>query len=84
MEIKEVRKISKTVAEALDYFRIVPRVILIAYSYIMYDIIQWFMVLEAPSTEQASLIITTIGVAGAIIGLYQNSGKVWKKEDFDE
>ena len=84
MTLNEKRKISMAIAEGLDYFRIVPRLILISYSYLMYEVVQWFMELKAPTTEQASLIVTLLGVAGAIIGLYQKGGKAWSKEDFND
>ena len=84
MSIKKNRRLLKSVAEALDYFRIVPRIILVAYAYVMFDIIQWFMLLETPDTEQSLLVITVIGVAGGVIGLYQTSGKKWTKQDFED
>lgn len=84
MSLNEKRKLSMSIAEALDYFRVVPRIILVAYSYITYQSITWFMKLESPTTEQSALIVTILGVAGAIIGLYQKSGKTWTKDDFSD
>lgn len=84
MDLNQKRKIAMSIAEAMDYFRLVPRLILISYSYLMYEVVQWFMLLKAPTTEQASLIVTLLGVAGAIIGLYQSGGKTWTKEDFKD
>ncbi len=84
MNLNEKRKTAMSIAEGMDYFRLVPRLILICYSYLMYEVVQWFMTLNAPTTEQASLIVTLLGVAGAIIGLYQKGGKAWSKEDFED
>jgi len=84
MNFDEKRRMAMSIAECVDYFRVVPRVILVCYSFMMYEVVQWFMALNAPSTEQASLIVTLLGVAGAIIGLYQKGGKTWTKEDFKD
>lgn len=84
MDLNNKRKIAMSFAEAMDYFRIVPRIILVCYSIMMYEVVQWYMELTNPTTEQASLIVTLLGIAGAIIGLYQKGGKAWSKDDFND
>lgn len=77
MNIDDKRLYAMGLAEALDYFRIVPRLILVSYSYMMYEVIQWFMDLTNPNAEQAGFVVSVIGIAGVIISLYQKSGRDW-------
>ena len=77
MNIDDKRLYAMGLAEALDYFRIVPRLILVSYSYMMYEVIQWFMDLTNPNAEQAGFVVSVIGIAGVIISLYHKSGRNW-------
>jgi hypothetical protein len=74
----DVRLILITTAEAIDYFRVVPRMILCGYGYMTYEIVQWFMKLESPTVEQASLLVTIIGIASVVINLYEKSKTIWE------
>jgi hypothetical protein len=81
-------KIKKTVkdklldfAEIFDAFRIIPRGILIAFGYLVYYVIDWYMKLPEPSTQHAALVTTVVGASAAVIGLYNNSGRPWNKKD---
>jgi hypothetical protein len=58
----------------LTDLRIIPRLMVLGYGYMLYDITQWFMTLPAPETQQAALITTVYGAAAAIFGLYTNTG----------
>lgn len=64
-------------AMLLDAFRVVPRLVLIGYSYLVYYVVNWFMNLENPVTQQAALVTTVVGASAAVIGLYNNSGTKW-------
>ena len=68
-------------AELIDAFRIVPRLILAMYAIFLYDICQWFMALENPGNAQSAFIVTVVGIAGVVVGLYQNSGRQWGKNN---
>jgi hypothetical protein len=57
----------------LHDFRLVPRALTIGYAWILYDTIEWFQLLEAPTTQQTILLSTVVGMSGAIFGLYTNS-----------
>ena len=76
-EIDSVRQTHLAMAELIDAWRIVPRMIIFGYCYYVWDVTQWFMGLENPNTQQAALISTIIGVAGIVFGLYTNSGRKW-------
>jgi len=63
-------------SEVLDSYRLVPRALLLATGYLVWEVTQWFMFLEAPTVEQSALVVTITAIIPAVIGLYQNSGKV--------
>lgn len=62
-------------SEVLDAFRVVPRLLLLATGYLVWHVINWFMGLEDPGTQQAALVTTVTAIIPAVIGLYQNTGK---------
>lgn len=57
-------------AEAVDAWRIFPRAFITVYIYLLYEVVIWFMSLEAPTTQQAGLISIMTGVGAAWFGLY--------------
>ena len=62
--------------KAPEYFsrwRIFPRVFISMYIYLLYDVVQWFMVLSEPNTQQAGLVSVLVGSGAAWFGLYVNS-----------
>ena len=58
------------VANILDRFRIVPRLIMLAYIYAFYQSTMWFMSLADPTNAQAAFISTIVGAGAAFFGLY--------------
>ncbi len=58
----------------LNRLRVVPRVIVAGYGWIIYDVVQWFMALPDPNTQQASLISVLIGVSVPVFGFYMQGG----------
>lgn len=65
------------VAEAMDYLRIVPRTIIVGYSWLLYEVVWWFMALESPNMEQSALVSVMVTIAGVVVGLYTKSGHSW-------
>jgi hypothetical protein len=62
--------------KAPEYFsrwRIFPRVFISMYIYLLYDVVQWFMLLPDPNTQQAGLVSVLVGSGAAWFGLYVNS-----------
>ena len=57
------------IAGQLDRFRIVPRLIMIAYIYAFYSSTIWFMALSNPTNAQAAFISTIVGAGAAFFGL---------------
>ena len=56
--------------EYFDKWRVFPRIFISVYIYLLYDVVQWFMDLNDPNTQQAALVSTMIGVGAAWFGLY--------------
>lgn len=73
------KKMTLRIAETIDGFRVFPRLLLAAYAYLVYDVIQWFMGLTTPNTQQSALVTTVTAMSAVVIGLYQNSGRKWGK-----
>ena len=63
------------IAQALDSWRIIPRLFLSVYMYLLYFTTFWFMDLPDPSFEQSGLISIVVGAGAAWFGLYTNSHK---------
>jgi len=57
-------------AGLLDKFRVIPRLVMLAYIYAFYKSITWFMTLSEPSNAQAMFISTIVGAGAAFFGLY--------------
>lgn len=61
---------------APEYFsrwRLFPRAFISMYIYLLYDVVQWFMALPDPNTQQAGLVSVLVGSGAAWFGLYVNS-----------
>ena len=54
----------------LDKFRVIPRLIMLAYIYAFYSSTVWFMALADPTNAQAAFISTIVGAGAAFFGLY--------------
>lgn len=58
----------------IDNFRVVPRLMVAGYGWLMYDVAVWFMALEDPTNPQSLFVSTMVGASAAVFGLYTNSG----------
>ena len=58
------------IAGHLDRFRVIPRMIMLAYIYAFYSATTWFMALSDPTNAQAAFISTIVGAGAAFFGLY--------------
>ena len=85
--IDQTRKVHLAMAEAVDAWRIIPRLLVGGYAYLIFKTVDWYMnlhpyllgdhVVEAPTTQHAALVTAVVGVGAAVFGLYTNSGKKW-------
>ena len=57
-------------AGLLDKFRVIPRLIMLAYIYAFFQSTVWFMSLSDPTNAQAAFISTIVGAGAAFFGLY--------------
>ena len=62
-------------AQAVDAWRIFPRVFLSVYIFLLYYSTMWFMALPEPSLEQSGLISIIVGAGAAWFGLYAGTSK---------
>ena len=62
-------------AQAVDAWRIFPRVFLSVYIFLLYYSTMWFMALPEPSLEQSGLISIIVGAGAAWSGLYAGTSK---------
>ena len=70
---------------APEYFsrwRLFPRAFISMYIYLLYDVVQWFMLLPEPNSQQAGLVSVLVGSGAAWFGLYVNSSTT-KYEEFE-
>ena len=62
--------LSNKIAGTLDKFRLIPRLVMLAYCWAFYSSINWYMTLTDPSNAQAMFISTIVGAGAAFFGLY--------------
>ena len=62
--------ITNKIAGLLDKFRVIPRLVMLAYIYAFYQSVTWFMQLPDPTNAQAMFISTIVGAGAAFFGLY--------------
>ena len=66
------------IAELIDAFRVVPRLWLIGYGWMLVHVTDWFMVLTEPNTQQAALVSTVWGAGAMITAFYVQTGRKWQ------
>jgi len=62
-------------AEAVDSWRIFPRIFISVYIYLLYSVVIWYTELPAPTMEQSGLISVVVGAGAAWFGLYTGTSK---------
>ena len=60
-------------ARAIDSWRIVPRIFITTYIFLLYKVVIWYMELPSPSMEQSGLVSIVVGAGAAWFGLYTGS-----------
>ncbi|MBT8421398.1 MAG: hypothetical protein KJO08_11150 [Gammaproteobacteria bacterium] len=66
-------------AQAIDSWRIFPRIFITTYIVLLYQVVNWFMELEDPSMEQSGLVSVVVGAGAAWFGLYLGSSRKFKE-----
>lgn len=62
-------------AQAVDSWRIFPRIFISVYIILVYKVVIWFMSLTEPNIEQSGLVSIVVGAGAAWFGLYLGSSK---------
>lgn len=65
------------IAEIIDAYRVVPRIILGLYAFFVWYVVNWYLPIPNPTTGQTALVTTIAGSIPVVVGLYQNSGRNW-------
>lgn len=61
--------------EDLDRWRLIPRLVMLCVLLFTYRVVEWYMGLEFPTTQQTSLVATMTGCLTGSFGLFLGSGK---------
>lgn len=61
-------------AEAVDAWRVFPRIFISVYMYLLIHVVVWFTHLDNPTMEQSGLISVVVGSGAAWFGLYTGTG----------
>jgi len=70
-------------AEAIIALRIIPSVVVVAYTWFVWDVWQWFVSLPNPSSSQMGALTSVLGLAAAVFGFYVNGGNKFDWGRFD-
>ncbi|MFW0778391.1 MAG: hypothetical protein ACN2B6_11820 [Rickettsiales bacterium] len=61
-------------ANFFNKLRIAPRMLVAGYSAILFDVFDWYMALNAPSTEQTAFVSAVTLAGGGIFKFYTETG----------
>ena len=70
------------IPELISNYRMVPRLMMVAYGWAFMEVITWFMALEAPNNAQAGLVSVVVGAGAGWFAIYVN-GKATKIKNKD-
>ena len=62
-------------AKAIDSWRILPRIFITTYIYLLYKVVIWYMNIADPTLEQSGLVSIVVGAGAAWFGLYTGTSK---------
>ena len=68
-------------AQAIDKWRVWPRMLITLYGVMLYKVTDWFMTLPDPTNAQSAFVSVVVGAGAAWFGLYCGSGSSSKKAE---
>ena len=68
-------------AQAIDKWRVWPRLLITLYGVMFYRVTDWFMTLPDPTNAQSAFVSVVVGAGAAWFGLYCGSGSSSKKAE---
>jgi len=72
------------IAELIDAYRMIPRILLLSVAYLVWDTIEWYKLLDNPTSQQSALITTVTAIIPFVINFYLSSGRKWQDKDKDK
>lgn len=69
------------IAECFNRLRVIPRILVAGYGVLVWQVVDWFMSLPSPDTQQAALVTTVVGASGIVFGFYMQGGITGKRND---
>ena len=70
------------IPELMSNWRLIPRLMMVAYGWAFYEVITWFMALDNPNNAQAGLVSVVVGAGAGWFAIYVN-GKATKIKNKD-
>lgn len=70
----------KITPEKINAWRIIPRLMVLGFAYVVWDVGNWFMALEDPTNSQAGFSATVYGAIPFVINFYCNTGGASNRE----
>ena len=61
--------------ETLDQWRVIPRLLMIMMLISTYRVVEWYMALPDPTTQQTTLVSIMTGMLSGSFGLFLGSGR---------
>lgn len=66
------------IAEVLDAHRVIPKLFMFAYGYLLYDTTMWYRGIPDPTNAQSLALSAVWGAAAIITAWYLNTGRKWQ------
>lgn len=70
------------ICDMFDDWRLIPRAVIVLYSMVFWKVVEWYMAIPDPTSEQTAFVSAIAGVAAAFFGIYTNGGG--RNNDFRE
>ena len=61
--------------ETFDQWRVIPRLLMIMMLISTYRVVEWYMALSDPTTQQTALVSIMTGMLSGSFGLFLGSGR---------
>jgi len=62
------------IAATLNKLRVIPRLIMLGYSILVWQVVDWALLQTTITTQHAAVIASIVGIASFLIPAYFNSG----------
>lgn len=65
----------ETLAHRFDQWRVIPRLLMVTMLISTYRVVEWYMALSDPTTQQTTLVSIMTGMLSGSFGLFLGSGR---------